>query len=363
MTEDPYLKLTGRERVELLDEVSRRRNLPPAILEKDCWVCLTLDALFSLPGIGEHLVFKGGTSLSKVFGLIDRFSEDVDLSFHRSYLGFEDGTQNPEAASSNKQQKSRIEDLQAACVTCIRETLLPALSTKMEALLGSANGWSIKVDALDPQTLLFHFPQAGSEVLPYIKPSVKIELGARSDHWPRETHSIRSYLGESLELPLGEATVHALAAERTFWEKATLLHAECHRPHDKAMPARYARHYHDMARLADSPVAERALADVELRKRVVAHKSVYFRSASAHYELAVPPTLRLIPDPERMAELQQDHDAMVPMFFTPPPPLSEILRALRDLESRIQNLPACICGLIFPNSWLNGWESLVRHSR
>lgn len=324
MTDDPYLKLTGRERVELLDEVSRRRNLAPAILEKDYWVCLTLDALFSLPGIGEHLVFKGGTSLSKVFGLIDRFSEDVDLSFHRSYLGFEDDTHNPEAA----------------CVTCIRETLLPALSTKMESILGSTNGWSIEVDTLDPQTLLFHFPQAGAAALSYIKPSLKIELGARSDHWPRETHSIRSYLGESLELHIGEATVQALAAERTFWEKATLLHAECHRPHDKAMPARYARHYHDMARLATSPVAERALADVELRRRVVAHKSVYFRSASAHYELAVPPTLRLIPDPARMAELQKDHDAMAPMFFTPPPPLSEILETLRDLEGRINTQPS-----------------------
>jgi hypothetical protein len=340
MTEDPYLKLTRRERAELLDEVSRRRNLAPAILEKDYWVCLTLGALFSLPDIGEHLVFKGGTSLSKVFGLIVRFSEDVDISFHRDYLGFADDAHDPEAASSNKQQKSRIEDLQAACVTCISESLLPALSAKMASILGSTKDWSIEVDALDPQTLLFHYPQAGTSELSYIKPSVKIELGARSDHWPRETRVIRSYLGESLELPIGDATVQALAAERTFWEKATLLHAECHRPSDKAMPARYARHYHDMARLAESPVAERALADVELRERVVAHKSVYFRSASAHYDLAVPSTFRLVPDDVRLAELQKDHDAMAQMFFQPPPPLPQILEILRNLESRIQSLPA-----------------------
>ncbi len=335
MTEDPYLKLTRRERSELLDEVSRRRNLAPAILEKDYWVCLTLGALFSLPDIGEHLVFKGGTSLSKVFGLIDRFSEDVDISFHRSYLGFADDDHDPEAAASNKQQKIRIEDLQAACVTCIRESLLPALSAKMESILGSTGDWSIEVDPLDTQTLLFHYPQAGTSELSYIKPSVKIELGARSDHWPRETKAIRSYLGESMELPIGDATVQALAAERTFWEKATLLHAECHRPPEKAMPTRYARHYHDMARLAESPVAEKALDDIELRKRVVAHKSVYFRSASAHYDLAVPPTFRLIPDDSRLAELQKDHDAMAQMFFQPPPPLSEILETLRILETKI----------------------------
>jgi len=337
MIEDPYLKLNRRERAELLDEVSRRRNLAPAILEKDYWVCLTLGALFSLPEIGEQLVFKGGTSLSKVFGLIDQFSEDVDISFHRDYLGF-GNEYDPESASSNKQQKSRIEELQAACVTCIQESLLPALSAKMATILGSTGGWTIEVDVQDPQTLLFHYPQAGASELNYIKPSVKIELGARSDHWPRETHTIRSYVGESLDLPLGVATVQALAAERTFWEKATLLHAECHRPVDKPMAARYARHYHDLASLAKSPVADKALADVELRKRVVAHKSVYFRSASAHYELAVPATLRLIPDPERIAELQKDHDAMAPMFFTPPPPLSEILETLRALEIEIQNL-------------------------
>lgn len=134
---------------------------------------------------------------------------------------------------------------------------MPALSTKMAAILGSTKDWSIAVDALDPQTLLFHYPQAGTSELSYIKPSVKIELGARSAHWLRETRAIRSYLGESLELPTGDATVQALAAERAFWEKATLLHAQCHRPPDMAMPA---RHYHDMARLANPPVAERALS-------------------------------------------------------------------------------------------------------
>ncbi len=339
MAEDPYLKLTKHQRFELLDEVSRRRNLAPAILEKDYWVCLTLGALFSLPEIGEYLVFKGGTSLSKVFGLIDRFSEDIDLSFHRQYLGFGDD-RDAEAAGSNKQVKSRIEELQAACVTCIREKLRPALSETMASTIGTAEGWSIEVDALDPQTLLFHYPQAGASGLFYIKRSVKIELCARSDHWPLQTRSIRSYIGESLDLPMGNATVHALTAERTFWEKSTLLHAECHRPPDKALPARYARHYRDLARLAKSPVAEKALADVELRKRVIAHKSVYFRSASARYDLAVPPTFRLIPDPDRIPELQKDHKAMEPMFFTPPPPLSEILETLRNLESRIQSLPA-----------------------
>lgn len=334
MSDDPYLALTSRERVELLDAVSRQRGLAPAILEKDYWVCQTLAALFSLPSLGDHLVFKGGTSLSKVYRLIDRFSEDVDVSFHREFLGF--GEDNAPEAAAGKEQGRRLEALQEACKTRIRETLLPALRNEMARRLGTESGWSMEIDARDPQTILFHFPQAGAQGLSYIAPSVRIELGARSDHWPQESHEIRSYLGESLDRPIGTATVRALAAERTFWEKATLLHAEAHRDSTKPMPARYARHYHDLARMASTPVADRALADAELRKRVVSHKSVYFRSGWARYDLAEPATFQLLPPQTRLAELETDHHSMEQMFFTPPPPIAEVLETLASLQTRIR---------------------------
>jgi hypothetical protein len=302
----------------------------------DYWVCKTLHALFALPELGSHLVFKGGTSLSKVYGLIDRFSEDVDVSFHREFLGFGDD-HDPEAATG-KEQTRRIEALQRACRDCIRETLLPRLHEALSALLGGTQGWSMEIDPQDAQTLLFHFPKAGGPGLSYITPSIRIELGARSDHWPSEDHAIRSYLGETFDRPIGSATVRSLAAERTFWEKATLLHAEAHRNPAKPMPARYARHYHDLARMAAAPVAERALADTALRHRVVAHKSVYFRSGWARYDLALPATFRLLPPEARLPELEKDHRAMVPMFFTPPPPMGAILETLATLETRIRSL-------------------------
>ena len=336
MAEDRYLSLAPRERLELLDAASRQSGLAQAILEKDYWVCKTLDVLFALPELGSHLVFKGGTSLSKVYGLIDRFSEDVDISFHREFLGFGEEL-DPEAAAG-KEQSRRIEALQQACRDCIRENLLPRLREAIAALLRGTEDWSLEIDPLDAQTLLFHFPQAGGPGLAYIVPSVRIELGARSDHWPSEEREIRSYLGEAFGHTIGKATVHSLAAERTFWEKATLLHAEAHRPKDKLMPARYARHYHDMARLAESPVAARALADVALRERVVAHKMVYFRSGWARYDLARPASFRLIPPDSRIAALKSDHQAMIPMFFNPPPPIDEVLDTIADLETRIRSL-------------------------
>ena len=336
MAEDRYLSLAPRERLELLDAASRQSGLAQAILEKDYWVCKTLDVLFALPELGSHLVFKGGTSLSKVYGLIDRFSEDVDISFHREFLGFGEEL-DPEAAAG-KEQSRRIEALQQACRDCIRENLLPRLREAIAALLRGTEDWSLEIDPLDAQTLLFHFPQAGGPGLAYIVPSVRIELGARSDHWPSEEREIRSYLGEAFGPTIGKATVRSLAAERTFWEKATLLHAEVHRPKDKLMPARYARHYHDMARLAESPVAARALADVALRERVVAHKMVYFRAGWARYDLARPASFRLIPPDSRIAALKSDHQAMIPMFFNPPPPIDEVLDTIADLETRIRSL-------------------------
>ena len=104
------------------------------------------------------------------------------------------------------------------------------------------------------------------------------------------------------------------------------------------MPARYARHYHDLARMAAAPVAERALADATLRERVVAHKSVYFRSSWARYDLALPANFRLLPPEARLTELEADHRAMVPMFFSPPPPIAEVLGVLTALENRIRSL-------------------------
>jgi hypothetical protein len=337
MKVDAYQSLTARERTELLDAVAQKTGLPSVILEKDYWVCRTLAILFALPDLGDHLVFKGGTSLSKVFGLIDRFSEDVDVSFHRDYLGF--GPEHDPEQVAGKEQRRRLDALREACITQIRDVLLPAMKVELERQMIQESAWALDLDPNDPQTILFHYPRANPKTLPYIQPSVRIELGARSDHWPRENREIQSLIGEALNQPIGQATVQALAAERTFWEKATLLHAEAHREPTSEMPARYARHYHDLARLSVSPITDRALADTELRKRVVAHKSVYFRSAWARYDLAEPKTFRLVPPAERHAALEKDDASMREMFFSPPPPVNEVLDLLADLENRIRQLP------------------------
>ncbi len=153
MAKDAYLTLSRRERFELLDAGSRAAGLAPAILEKDYWVCRVLGILFALPDLGQHLVFKGGTSLSKVFRVIERFSEDIDVSFHRDFLGFGEN-HDPEAASG-KEQRRRIDALRDACTQCLRENLLPALKANLSEELPSDDEWLLEIDTHDPQTILF----------------------------------------------------------------------------------------------------------------------------------------------------------------------------------------------------------------
>jgi hypothetical protein len=168
------------------EEAGRRLGLSAGSVEKDLWVCWTLRALLRLPSSGPHLTFKGGTSLSKGWKLIDRFSEDIDIVISRELLGF-GGADTPEDAPSNKQRVKRLEALMVAAQQHMREALGPALEGEIRRRLPSTARWTLEPDADDPdaQTLLFHYPSAMGTAV-YVRPVVKIELGARSEGSPRQ---------------------------------------------------------------------------------------------------------------------------------------------------------------------------------
>jgi len=334
---ESILRLTPGQRSELYKGASQKLGIGEVILEKDFWVCWTLRELFALPGIGEHLIFKGGTSLSKVWRAIARFSEDIDVSLSREWLGFT-GDRSPEHATSGKKQRERIEDLAAACSRKIATEILPALRARAAATLGD-KGWDIIVDSDDSQTLRFTYPSDASTTTPdaYVRREVKIEFGARSDDWPAEDKSVVPYVAELYPETLGDAVapLRVLSLERTFWEKATILPAEAHREEAKPTPQRFSRHYADLAALAAHPSAAVAVARDDLRARVVEHKRVFFAAAWAKYETAVPGTFRLIPPAYRLAALESDYREMQEMFFGRSRPWSEIIERLRNLEARI----------------------------
>ncbi len=338
---DAVARLAAQERDDLFSEAAARRGLESAIIEKDFWVCWTLKRLLVLPQ-GAHLVFKGGTSLSKIFGVIQRFSEDIDLSFDRRALGFE-GDRDPATAPSRKQAQQRIEELVASVQHHIATVLLPALTAAITQELGPPqHGWALGLDAADPQTLVFQYPVGHlgtSSAHAYIRPVVRLELGARGDVWPTMTGTLRPYASEEFPDHFEHPTcdVVTLAAERTFWEKATILHAEYHRPTRPDLSERLSRHYSDVASLAESEHGARAVEQLDLLARVVEHKMLFFSAAWARYDTATPGTLKLVPPDERLRELKADYAKMRPMFFTQPPTFDEILERLRQLERRIND--------------------------
>ena len=331
-----FLQLPAERRRFAFQQVDEAMGLQAFSVEKDFWVCWTLRELFTLPGIGEHLTFKGGTSLSKAWNLIERFSEDIDLVVDKEVLGF-GGNAAPDKAPSKKQRKTRLEAVMESCRDWVQGTLQPALVAGIAEALGS-DGWKVEVDPdmPDGQCLLFHYPS----VLPansagYVPPQVKIELGARSDDWPHEAKSIQPYVLEHFPAfdADGVSPVRVLAAERTFWEKACLLHEETFRPADKPRKLRMARHYYDLWCLLRAGVGERALGDTALFQRVAEHREIFFRYTWVDYTTHKPGTFRLVPPADQLANWKSDYQAMLgPMFFGDVPAFDKIMGAISEFE-------------------------------
>lgn len=344
---DDVARLPSADRAALFGETGAGRGVAETIIEKDFWVCWSLKRLFGLPkGATASLVFKGGTSLSKAFNAIRRFSEDIDLSFDRAELGYT-GERDPEKEGISRKQAARlIDDLVSDVERHIAEKLLPALRAAIVEQLGEpTNGeWSLKVDSSDAQTVNFHYPTAlpaaEYEGMAYITPRVKFELGARGDPWPTEEKVIHPYAAEDYPdfFADPDTSVTVLSARRTFWEKATALHAEVHRPAESPTPQYFSRHYYDLAMLLDTDEGQAAVADLGLLAQVAQHKATFFRSGWASYETARPGTLRLMPDDARIKDLRADYRAMAPMMFDQTPPsFDDLLKQMSALQKAIND--------------------------
>lgn len=298
--------------------------------------------LFGIPGVSSNVTFKGGTSLSKGWQLIERFSEDIDLIVSKDILGF-GGADAPESAPSNKQRRKRLDGLMDACKTWVQKTLQPALAERIERELGSLD-WSLVVDPdiPDGQCLLFQYPSVFKrDAAGYVRPVVKIELGARSDNWPHVDRPIQPYVLECFPRLDSDTTftVSILAPERTFWEKACLLHEETFRPEDKPRKIRMARHYYDLWCLLRAGIGEKALADIDLFRRVAQHREIFFRSSWVDYSTHRPGQFRLVPPESHRSDWRNDYKAMQgPMFFGESPEFDELLEAVGQFEETFNSI-------------------------
>ena len=328
-------------RVEIFTETANRRGISPVIVEKDFWVCWTLAQVFENPEESPSFLFKGGTSLSKVFNAIQRFSEDIDLSINRHDLGFED-ERDPARATTRNQQKKLLAELEEAKIRHIHAELVPQLKGRFGAALDESSDWSLEIDPKNSENVVFTYPvvpleedeTAGSD----IKREVLLEFGARSDHWPARFHEVEPYAAEEFpgEFRQPSVKVNTLEAERTFWEKITILHTMFH--HSEPKTFRMSRHYYDVHMMTHGNIGPRALTNLKLLEDVVAHKNLFFRSAQANYERARPGTLRLEPNATLASDLKRDYDRMKEMFFDEPPTFDGITQTLAELEERINSL-------------------------
>ena len=317
------------ERSDYIRTAAAESGLSELIVEKDFWVVWVLEQLFALSPTVGPFTFKGGTSLSKGFSAIQRFSEDIDISIGRDTLGFPDEEYFYETPSA-KETKRRVEQIRDVVSKYAFESLLPALRNQLSGKVKGA--WSL--ESGDPGSLRFQYPTKQIGTIGYIKPDVLIEFG-HADSWPATDVTISPYLVEALDSVTGSICVRVLDPQRTFWEKATILHEIAHRDELITFPLRYSRHYYDLARLDRTDIGTLAVQNIALLETVVRFKSVFFASNRARYDLAKPGSLRLIPPTFRRKAIADDYAQMSSMIFGAIPTLDELFQGLADLETRI----------------------------
>ena len=323
--------IEAKEREALFRNTAAKMGISEAVIEKDFWVCYMLDYLFHRCAWKDSLAFKGGTSLSKAYDLIKRFSEDIDLILDWRVLGY--GIDEPWEQRSNTKQDAFNKEANERAEAFLRDMFLPAIKKDLTEEL--AFPVKCEIDPFDGQTVKFTYPNSFSDTA--ILQEIRLEIGALAAWTPAAEQAITPYAAEYYGRVFEQPSTDILTVlpERTFWEKITILHREAFRAEGSALPGRYSRHYYDLYCMAKSPVKDRALADTDLLARVVAFKDKFYRCPWARYDLAKRGTMRLMPPEHNVPKLRDDYEHMQNMIFGEKPDFDAILEAVSVLENDI----------------------------
>lgn len=344
---DTVLSADDETRSGLFTATAQRIGTTPQNVEKDFWVCWTLDALFNGLPEGPRLLFKGGTSLSKGFGLIRRFSEDIDVTVFRDDLGEACSVEDLQKLGTNK-RNAALNAIREACENFINRDMLANLTqiaTEAAARNGIADGFlKIVPDDKDRQTLLVKYPTA-TEADAYIPKVVKIESGAKSALDPNSVRSLRPYLEQDVpDLNLEVPNVTVVAAERTFWDKVVILHGLRRWYDSKGVLRnggnRISRHYYDLHELMQSEVGQAAIADTALGADCTAHARMFFNRPAFDLATAVAPTFALMPEGDMYDALKQDYAAMSGMIFGESPSYAAVIESISSLQLQVNAVPS-----------------------
>ena len=330
---EAFLRLTVKDRLDALGVAADRLGRPAHLLEKDVWVVWAIQQLFGSP-IGTNLVFKGGTSLSKGYRIIDRFSEDVDLTFDIRALipdlldGREDAM--PATSSEERRWSKRVRQ---ALPEWVAGTIQPILQQAIDR-----EGIDARL-RIDGDKLFIDYPHL-AQGTGYVSPSVMLEFGARSTGEPASARDIvcdAAVAVDGLEFP--SARPRVMHAERTFWEKATAIHVFCLQ--SRMRGDRFSRHWHDVARLDDAGIAAAAIEDRALGTAVAKHKTMFFAEKAADatwidYGAATSGHLQLVPGGDALKALADDYRRMVEdgLLASTPEPFGDLMDRCADIARR-----------------------------
>lgn len=334
MPRKSYFELSDYEKSTALKILSSKTGRFPFLLEKDIWIVWTLDQLFNSP-FGGDLVFKGGTSLSKAYNIIDRFSEDIDITYDIRAIASDLTSENGVIPPTNSQAKRWTKEIRKRLTAWVVNDVQPIL---VQAL----NKNQIKADILvDGDVLRLIYSPLTKKDSGYVKSEVLLEFGARSTGEP--TNDVTINCDAAVPTPdilFPTAKVRAMKAERTFWEKSTAVHIVSVGARIRGK-GNIARHWYDLMRLDKAGIADKAILDRELAHSVAEHQSAFFREKDGEgnwidFYQALGGSLRLVPTGQRRNEIEEDYNSMVEsgMVYSDIPSFDNLMNRLSDIERR-----------------------------
>jgi hypothetical protein len=327
-----WFSLTEETRKNIFTQVAAQKRLPDYAIEKDWWIVHTISLLFSL-SCASHLIFKGGTSLSKGWNLIQRFSEDIDLALDREYLGFK-----------GELEKAQIRRLRRKSFDYLTSAFTEELKAKYaEAGFADVIVKYRKVENhdQDPIIIEIYYPKL-TEANTYLKPDILVEVGSRSLIEPHSERTFATMMAENYtDNPFADEpiTIPTVNPERTFLEKIFLLHEEFQKKPDKVRVARLSRHLYDIEKLNQTKYAKIALQNAELYNTIVAHRSKFSPISGIDFKNHSPDKIRFIPPYDILKDWEADYKEMQQyMIYGESLPYNELIAKLTGLQSQINKI-------------------------
>ena len=330
-----FFKLPEAQQRLMLQQASVQKNLPVKAVEKDLWVTSILQILFSIP-CSNYFVFKGGTSLSKVYGLINRFSEDIDMAIDRNLFGLDGDLTKKKVKELRKKSSVFVRDeLFLQLKTAIENSELTSLCTVEPEPDGEGDA-----TYPEPRTIFVRYKSLFLDEIDYLLPEVKIEIGARSLIEPTEEVFVQSMIEESfptITTTIQNVKIRTAVAEKTFLEKSFLLH-ELFSKKNEVDAKRRSRHIYDLYMMTQKGFAYQAVKNDELWNTIHHHRATLTSLSGVDYTPDIRDRIQLVPPTESLKNWELDYKKMTEtMIYGKVPAFSELIDCMRKLEMMFKN--------------------------